>query len=41
MMYPVGFLTDYFTSFPLNDEFPTLEEYENSRGFEDDDELPF
>ena len=41
MMYPVGFLTDYFASYPLNDEFPTLEEYENSRGFEDDDDLPF
>ncbi len=41
MIYPVGFLTDYFTSFPLNDKFPTYEEYENSRGIENDDDLPF
>jgi hypothetical protein len=42
MLYPIGFLTDYFTSIPTEDSFPTEEEWGNTRGcFENEDDLPF
>ena len=43
MLYPIGFLTDYFTSIPIVDSpYPTMEEWNDTRGYiENEDDLPF